>query len=171
MHAPSVNEAPLNQEPPLDMINRLSLLKALNVAETHANKIIIASDQCATFNNQAIGKPLTHENALKQLKAFSNQSIVFYTGLVVIDPIEQKTHQIIDTTTVHFRALSEQTIENYLKTEKPYQCAGSFKSEGLGITLFNRIESTDPNALIGLPLIALTSVFAQMGIVLPLCEG
>lgn len=166
--APEIDETPLADETPTAMIKRLSLLKAQAVAKAHPNSIIIASDQCATFNNQPIGKPHTHDNAVKQLQMFSGQAIKFHTGLVVIDPRDQKAYQSMDTTTVHFRVLSAQTIENYLQAEQPYQCAGSFKSEGLGITLFERIESRDPNALIGLPLIELTSIFAQMGIVLPL---
>lgn len=172
-YAPKIDESPLTGETPIAMIERLSLLKAQAVAAVHNDSIVIASDQCATFNNQPIGKPHTYENALKQLQSFSGNAVVFYTGLVVIDPralCDQQAYQVIDTTTVHFRQLSDQTITNYLHAEQPYQCAGSFKSEGLGITLFERIESTDPNALIGLPLIELTTIFAKMGVVLPL-EG
>ena len=166
--APEIDESALPNETPHDMIARLSHLKALEVAETHPDKIIIASDQCAVFNNQIIGKPHTHEKATQQLHSFSEQTITFLTGLVIIDPRTQNTHQAMDQTRVHFRKLASDTIENYLNAEQPYQCAGSFKSEGLGITLFESIESKDPNALIGLPLIELTTIFAQMGIVLPL---
>ena len=169
--SPDIDETPLKDETPPEMIKRLSLLKARKVAKSHPDKIIIASDQCATFNNTPIGKPGNHQNAIKQLQDFSGNAIVFYTGLVVIDPSEQKTYQVMDITTVHFRTLSQTTIENYLNLEQPYQCAGSFKSEGLGITLFERIDSKDPNALIGLPLIELTTLFAKMGIVLPLSEN
>ena len=166
--APEIDESPLDGETPHAMIERLSLLKAKKVAETHSNKIIIASDQCATFNNQPIGKPHSHQKAVEQLQTFSGHAITFLTGLVVIDPTNKQIHQTMDRTIVHFRALDTQTIENYLLAEQPYECAGSFKSEGLGITLFEKIESKDPNALIGLPLIDLTSLFAKMGIVLPL---
>lgn len=169
-HSPDIDESPLNDETPPQMIERLSLLKAQEVAKAHPDKIIIASDQCATFNNQPIGKPHTHENAVKQLKDFSGNAIVFYTGLVVIDPRDKKIYQTLDVTTVNFRKLSDATIENYLLGEQPYQCAGSFKSEGLGITMFHSIESKDPNALIGLPLIDLTTIFAEMGITLPLAD-
>lgn len=168
--APQVDETPLDNESPLEMIQRLSRLKAQAIAERSPDHIVIASDQCATFNNQAIGKPHTHENAVKQLQDFSGQSISFYTGLVVFDPRTQNYHQCHDETIVHFRALSNETIQNYLLAETPYQCAGSFKSEGLGITLFSSIQSRDPNALIGLPLIELTSIFQEMGITLPLAE-
>ncbi|MBN2865680.1 MAG: septum formation inhibitor Maf [Thiotrichales bacterium] len=166
--APEIDESPLDGEKPHAMIERLSLLKAKKVAETHSNKIIIASDQCATFNNQPIGKPHSHQKAVEQLQTFSGHAITFLTGLVVIDPTNKQIHQTMDRTIVHFRVLDTQTIENYLLAEQPYECAGSFKSEGLGITLFEKIESKDPNALIGLPLIDLTSLFAKMGIVLPL---
>lgn len=166
--APQIDESPLPNETPREMIARLSRLKALKVAESHSDKIIIASDQCAVFNNQIIGKPHTHAKATQQLLSFSGRTITFLTGLVVIDPRTQETHQVMDETNVHFRTLEAATIENYLHAEQPYQCAGSFKSEGLGITLFESIESKDPNALIGLPLIELTTIFAQMGIVLPL---
>ncbi|MDG6774637.1 Maf family nucleotide pyrophosphatase [Thiomicrorhabdus sp. ZW0627] len=168
--SPEIDETPLDDETPEQMVERLSLLKAQTIAEQHPNKIIIASDQCATFDNKPIGKPHTHENAVKQLKNFSGRSIKFYTGLVVIDPTTQTAHQAMDETVVHFRELDKQTIENYLLAETPYQCAGSFKSEGLGITLFESIESKDPNALIGLPLIELTTLFRKMGIILPLAS-
>lgn len=169
-YAPNIDETPLDNEAPQQMIERLSLLKAKAVAAARPEHIVIASDQCATFNDRPIGKPHTHENAVKQLSQFSGQTIIFYTGLVVIDPRDGSHHQTMDTTRVKFRHLSQDTIENYLRAEQPYQCAGSFKSEGLGITLFEAIESQDPNALIGLPLIELTSIFQQMGIILPLAD-
>lgn len=169
-HAPDIDETSLEDETPPQMIERLSRLKAQAVAAEHPDKIVIASDQCATFNNQPVGKPHTHDKAVQQLQDFSGRQIEFYTGLVVIDPRDQSIHQTMDKTVVHFRELNQATIENYLLAEQPYQCAGSFKSEGLGITLFERIESKDPNALIGLPLIELTTLFAQMGIQLPLAN-
>ena len=150
------------------MFKRLSLEKALEIAKTTPNAIIIASDQTAVFNNQPIGKPHSVENAVKQLSDFSDQCITFYTGLVVINTATQQTYQTMDITKVHFRSLSETVIRNYINIEQPLKCAGSFKSEGLGITLFKRIESNDPNALIGLPLIELTDIFYQMGYPLPL---
>jgi MAF protein len=169
-HAPNIDESPLMNESPQAMIQRLSLEKARAVAKIHSNAIVIASDQCATLQDQPIGKPHNHPNAQAQLRSFSGQSIVFYTGLTVIDPRNQTPFEALDTTTVQFRRLSDTTIENYLLAETPYQCAGSFKSEGLGITLFESIHTRDPNALIGLPLIELTSIFLKMGITLPLAE-
>lgn len=169
-HAPDIDETPLEGELPQAMIARLSRQKAEAVVKHHPRAIVIASDQCAVFDKQPVGKPLTHENAVKQLQSFSGQSVLFYTGLVIFNPAEEKYYQALDVTEVRFRPLEDSTIEHYLHAEQPYQCAGSFKSEGLGITLFESIQSQDPNALIGLPLIALTGLFRQMGIILPLAD-
>lgn len=164
---PEIDETPLKDETVKNMVKRLSLQKAQKIASENNHKIIIASDQSAEFNNQSIGKPHNYENAVKQLTTFSEQIITFYTGLVVIDQINNQTHQTLEQTNVHFRKLSPTDIHNYLTIETPYQCAGSFKSEGLGITLFKSIQTEDPNALIGLPLIKLTSIFKKMGIQIP----
>ncbi|NPA71786.1 MAG: septum formation inhibitor Maf [Gammaproteobacteria bacterium] len=169
--APNIDETPLATETPKEMVARLSLEKAKVIATQYSNAIIIASDQTAVFNNQPIGKPHTVANAVKQLSQFSGQTITFYTGLVVINTATQQTYQAMDITKVHFRPLSETVIQNYIDIEQPLSCAGSFKSEGLGITLFKGIESNDPNALIGLPLIELTNIFYQMGYSLPLAEN
>jgi MAF protein len=150
------------------MVRRLSLKKAQEIANNRPNAIIIGSDQTAVFNDLPVGKPHSVENAIKQLSNFSGQCITFYTGLVVINTTTQQTYQAMDVTKVYFRNLSENVIRNYIEIEQPLNCAGSFKSEGLGITLFKRIESNDPNALIGLPLIQLTDIFYQMGYPLPL---
>ncbi len=166
--APDIDETPLKDETPKTMVNRLSLKKAQEIAKTSPNAIIIASDQTAVFNGLPIGKPHSIENAIKQLRDFSGNCITFYTGLVVINTATQKTYQTMDITKVYFRNLSDTVIRNYIDIEQPLNCAGSFKSEGLGITLFKRIESNDPNALIGLPLIELTEIFYQMGYPLPL---
>ncbi|WP_232023492.1 Maf family protein [Thiomicrorhabdus aquaedulcis] len=165
--SPNINETPLPNETPNAMVMRLSLQKAQALTQDFSHHIIIASDQCAVFNDQAIGKPHTPENAFAQLKQFSGQVITFYTGLVVINTHTQQTFQALDQTDVHFRHLSDSVIHNYIALEQPLNCAGSFKSEGLGITLFSAINSTDPNALIGLPLIELTSIFLKMGYELP----
>ncbi|WP_019556664.1 Maf family protein [Thiomicrorhabdus arctica] len=166
--APDIDETPLEDETPREMVHRLSLRKAQEIAHNHPNAIIIASDQTAVFNGVPVGKPHSVENAIKQLSDFSGHCITFYTGLVVINTATQQTYQTLDTTKVYFRNLSENVIRNYIEIEQPLNCAGSFKSEGLGITLFKRIESNDPNALIGLPLIQLTDIFCQMGYPLPL---
>ncbi len=165
--APNINEITLDQESPKSMVARLSTQKAQKIAQQYANSIIIASDQCAVFQNQPIGKPHTMENAIQQLQQFSQKTITFYTGLTVINTATSQQFKEMDTTYVQFRKLSMSVIKNYLNIERPLNCAGSFKSEGLGITLFERITSNDPNALIGLPLIQLTSIFYKMGYTLP----
>ncbi len=169
--APEIDESPLANESPKEMVERLSLAKAVEIARNQPNSIIIASDQTAVFKGLPIGKPHTVENAIKQLSDFSGRCITFYTGLVVINTATQQTYQALDTTKVCFRELSDAVIRAYIEREQPLNCAGSFKSEGLGITLFKRIESTDPNALIGLPLIELTEFFDRMGYPLPLPSG
>ena len=166
--APEINESPLAKETPKQMVARLSLEKAKALQSKHSDKIIIASDQTACFNDKPLGKPGNFDKAKQQLEQFSGNKVVFYTGLAVFNPKTQAYHQAMDITEVYFRCLTQETIENYLQIEQPYQCAGSFKSEGLGITLFEKIQSQDPNALIGLPLIELTSIFKHMGIQLPL---
>jgi len=167
---PNIDETPLANETVLEMVNRLSLSKAEIIAQNHPHSIIIASDQSAVLNSHPLGKPHTFENAVQQLQSFSGQCIEFITGLVVIDTrhTPAKIIQTQDITQVYFRQLSQAQIENYLLSETPYECAGSFKSEGLGITLFEKIVSKDPNALIGLPLIELTSAFLELGISLPI---
>lgn len=164
---PEVDETAIQGETVPYMVQRLSLAKAQKVAQSYQNQVIIASDQSASFNNLPIGKPGSHGNAIEQLTGFSGKTVHFYTGLAVIDQKSGQIFEHLDETKVTFRHLSKQDIENYLLIEKPYQCAGSFKSEGLGITLFEKIESNDPNALIGLPLIALTSILKQIGVQLP----
>lgn len=167
--SPNINEAHLDEESVSQMVNRLSLEKGLAIAKQHPNSIIIASDQSAMLNNYSLGKPLNYQNAVKQLNECSGKCIEFYTGLAVIDTrkMPAETYQAHDITLVCFRTLSPSTIHNYLTLEEPYQCTGSFKSEGLGITLFSKIETTDPNALIGLPLIELTTILIKLGIPLP----
>ena len=166
--APDIDETPLKDETPKEMVARLSKLKAEVIAKQSPNSIVIGSDQTAEFNNQPIGKPHTFDRAVEQLSLFSGQTITFYTGLSVINTATQQTYEAMDITKVHFRKLSIESIQSYIEIEQPLKCAGSFKSEGLGITLFNEIESKDPNALIGLPLIELTTIFEKMGFTLPL---
>lgn len=169
--APNIDETPFENETPKEMVVRLSNAKAASLKDKYPAHIIITSDQCAVFADKPIGKPHTQENAVKQLQQFSNQAITFYTGLVVINTATNKNYQYLDTTTVHFRELSESVINNYINIEQPLNCAGSFKSEGLGVTLFKKIDSRDPNALIGLPLMALTDIFYEMGYALPLSSN
>ena len=166
--SPDIDESALEHENVREMVERLSLKKAQALVHQHPNKIIIASDQSASLNDQSLGKPGSFEKAFEQLKAQQGQVICFYTGLVVYNPHDQTYLSALDITKVHFRKLSDQQIRNYLLAEQPYDCAGSFKSEGLGITLFSKIENQDPNALIGLPLIELVNLLSQAGLNLPL---
>jgi len=166
--APNIDETPLGSESPKEMVLRLAKLKAQKFTDQYPQHIIITSDQCAVFNHKPIGKPHTVQNAVAQLKQFSNHSISFFTGLVVSNTQTGKSYQHLDTTVVHFRELTDDVIKNYIDIEQPLKCAGSFKSEGLGVTLFKQIDSRDPNALIGLPLMALTDIFYEMGFALPL---
>jgi MAF protein len=149
------------------MVLRLTKGKAEVAKAQFPNHLIIASDQCATCDDKIIGKPGTHARAVEQLSRFSNRSVVFLTGLCLLNTATN--HMQIDCVPfkVKFRELTEQQIENYLHLEKPYQCAGSFKSEGLGISLFAKMSGEDPNALIGLPLIRLTSFLANEDVILP----
>lgn len=167
--SPEINEQPHPNEKIEQMVARLSAEKAKIIATRHPDAIIIASDQSASLKNgQPLDKPGNYENAFAQLKAQRGQTINFYTGLVVYDPNSQQYLNDLDITKVSFRNLTDQQIHHYILTEQPYNCAGSFKSEGLGITLFSKIETLDPNALIGLPLIKLVSLLSQIGITLPL---
>lgn len=165
---PLIDESSLSGESPKDMVVRLAKAKAEKFQNQYPQHIIIASDQSAVFAGQPIGKPADKTDAIKQLNQFSGQTITFYTAMCVINTQSKQTFEYVDTTQVHFRTLSTEVIEAYLEIEQPYNCAGSFKSEGLGVTLFKKIESRDPNALIGLPLMALTDIFYEMGYPLPL---
>lgn len=168
--APKVDETRYPGEPIEQMVMRLSLNKAKTVAKQEPEALIIASDQTASLNEQAIGKAGNYQSAFNQLKNQSGQTIVFYTGLAVYNPANQTYLSAMDTTLVEFRQLTDTQIHNYLMAEQPYDCAGSFKSEGLGVCLFKRIQTQDPNALIGLPLIMLTQLLDQIGISLPIAK-
>ncbi|RUM94772.1 MAG: septum formation inhibitor Maf [Thiothrix sp.] len=165
--APDIDETPLAGETPESMILRLTESKADTARKQFPNHLIIASDQCATCDGDIIGKPGTHAHAVKQLRRFSGKNITFLTGLCLLNTATGRIQTDCVPFVVQFRPLTEQKIEDYLRLEKPYQCAGSFKSEGLGITLFAKMSGEDPNALIGLPLIRLTSFLANEGLNLP----
>lgn len=164
---PEIDETPLSHESPSDYVKRLSLKKAQAVAKNHPDALIISSDQCALLNNEIRGKPGTHENAVKQLSESSGQRVSFLTGLCLYDTSDDSYQLDLVPFHVDFRDLNQQEIESYLQAEKPYTCAGSFKSEGLGITLFKRLQGDDPSALIGLPLIRLCEMLRNKGIALP----
>jgi septum formation protein len=153
--APLVDETPLENESPSQLVTRLSILKANSAKSEYPRALIIGSDQVAVIDNTILGKPGNHEQAVKQLNQVSGKQVDFLTGLSVINT---ETHQIqtdMVNFSVKFRQLTSTQIENYLKLDQPYNCAGSFKSEGLGIALLDRMIGSDPTSIIGLPLIRL----------------
>jgi len=159
--APEVNEQPLAGEKPEQLALRLSSSKAHALAEGHSQHLIIGSDQVASCRGQSINKPGNYANAFKQLQELSGQCVHFYTGLCVLDSSSGRSIADTVTTEVVFRPLSDTDIERYLQCEQPYDCAGSFKAEGLGIALFEVISSDDNTAIIGLPLIRLRQMLEE----------
>lgn len=164
--APAVDETRLESEPADTLVRRLSEAKARAIGAT-CRGLIIGSDQVATLGSGILGKPGTHERALGQLRRLSGEVVTFLTGLCLLNSETGRAQLDVVPFRVYFRALDDARIERYLQHEQPYNCAGSFKSEGLGITLFKRLEGDDPTALIGLPLIRLTDMLAREGINLP----
>lgn len=160
---PHVDETALTTETPDQTALRLAELKAKAVAADYPNALIIGSDQVATLNGLHIGKPGNHENAVKQLQLMRGNSIIFHTALSLYNSATGNIQSRIVPTTVSIRCLSDAQIECYLRKEQPYQCAGSAKSEAMGIAIMEKMEGTDPNALIGLPLIALTQMLMNEG--------
>ncbi|MCU4674784.1 Maf-like protein [Catenovulum sp. 2E275] len=159
---PQTDETPLENEQPEQLVARLAQLKAQAGAKLHPNSFIIGSDQVAVVKGLILGKPGTVEKAQQQLALLSGQAVTFYTGLTLISP-DQQIKTIVEPFNVHFRQLTENEINSYIEKEQPLNCAGSFKSEALGICLFDKLEGRDPNTLIGLPLIALNDLFKQFG--------
>ena len=166
---PNVDETPLPGESPAALADRLAVAKAWAVAAKNTGSIVIGSDQSADLDGCALGKPLTIENARAQLAACSGRTVAFRTGICVIDArtASPRILSAQDTTLVHFRHLDAAEIAHYVEREQPLDCAGSFKCEGLGIALFERIESNDPTALIGLPLITLCNLLRELDIAIP----
>lgn len=162
--APNVDETPLPDEDARQTSERLSRLKAHAVAKDYPDALIIGSDQVALLDGQQLGKPLTHDNAVRQLRAMRGKTVVFYTALTLLNAADGTMQTEVDETKVSFRHASDAEIERYLLKEQPYHCAGSAKSEGLGIALISRIEGNDPNALVGLPLIRLITMLGKQGI-------
>lgn len=158
---PNVNEAMLDNESATALVMRLAQAKAFACAESHPNHLIIGSDQVCVIDGEILGKPHTEANACAQLRAASGKIITFYTGLCLYNSCTQTTQVICEPFHVHFRTLTDNEIAHYVTQEQPLYCAGSFKSEGLGIALFDRLEGRDPNTLVGLPLIALREMLAN----------
>ena len=159
--APDVDEQALVGEKPQQLALRLSSSKAQAFADEPGEHLIIGSDQVASCRGQSINKPGNYSNAFKQLQALSGQRVDFYTGLCVLDSVSGRSIADTVTTEVVFRQLSDTDIDSYLRCEQPYDCAGSFKAEGLGISLFERISSDDNTAIIGLPLIRLRQMLEE----------
>ena len=164
---PEIDESHLSGESPSELVQRLSLEKARALGDKFPQHLIIGSDQVASINGNILGKPGNFENASQQLADASGNQVTFYTGLSLYNSKTGNAQTLCEEFVVHFRQLSEAQISRYLHQEAPYQCAGSFKSEGFGITLFEKLEGDDPNTLIGLPLIQLVKMLGNEGIHLP----
>ena len=165
--APGVDETPQKGESPLDLAVRLALAKARDVARRHPQAIVIGSDQVADLAGQPLGKPGNHERAVAQLRAMRGQTVIFQTAVSVVCQATGFKQSDLAAVEVRFRALEDDEIERYLRAEQPYDCAGSAKSEGLGIALLDAILSDDPTALIGLPLIRTARLLRAAGLTLP----
>ena len=165
--APEVDETPLPEETPAAIAQRLALAKARAVAERFPEAVVIGSDQVADLAGEPLGKPGTHERAVQQLHRMRGKTVVFQTALAVVCRASGFERQDIAPVRVVFRDLDDGEIERYLRIEQPYDCAGSAKSEGLGIALLERIDSDDPTALVGLPLIRTCQMLRAAGVRLP----
>lgn len=162
--APQVDETPLAGETAEALVLRLATAKAQALAIAYPDHLIIGSDQVCVIDGKITGKPHTEENACAQLRQASGQRVTFYTGLALYNSRSHRLQALCEPFHVHFRALSDAEISAYVRLEQPLNCAGSFKSEGLGIALFDKLEGRDPNGLIGLPLIALLEMLRAEGI-------
>ncbi|CDL82001.1 Maf family protein [Xenorhabdus szentirmaii] len=162
--SPDIDESPQENENPEQLVMRLSCAKATVLQQNYPNHLIIGSDQVCVLNNKITGKPHNFENAFTQLKNASGECVTFYTGITLFNSKTGNIDTRSELFRVYFRKLTDTEIMNYLTKEKPFNCAGSFKSEGLGITLFEKLEGKDPNTLIGLPLITLTEMLTRQGI-------
>lgn len=165
--APQVDETPLPVESPRELALRLALAKAREVAGRHRQAIVIGSDQVADLHGEPLGKPGTHERAVAQLRRMRGHSVVFQTALAVVCVDTGFAQTDLAAVEVRFRQLNDDEIERYLLAERPYDCAGSAKSEGLGIALLDAIHNDDPTALVGLPLIRTARLLRAAGLTLP----
>lgn len=164
VEAPDVDESPRTGERPEALVERLAIAKARAVAERNPRGLVIGSDQVAVHAGRIVGKPGNHERAREQLREASGTAVTLYTGLALINADSGRVQSEVVTYRVVFRHLTDTQIENYLKREQPYNCAGSVKSEGLGVALLERFEGDDPAALIGLPLIRLVRMLENEGV-------
>ncbi|HOM13568.1 MAG TPA: Maf family nucleotide pyrophosphatase [Rubrivivax sp.] len=164
VQAPAVDESALPGETPPQLASRLARAKARAVSQQHPRAVVIGSDQVAELDGQALGKPGTHERAVQQLLSMRARTVLFHTAVAVVRADPGFDRAALCSVRVRFRELSDDEIEHYLRAEQPYDCAGSAKSEGLGIALLAAIESDDPTALVGLPLIRTAELLRQAGI-------
>jgi MAF protein len=162
--SPNIDETAHQGEKATSLVKRLAEQKAIAIAFNHPNALIIGSDQVAVLHGEILGKPANHKAAIAQLRAASGQTVLFLTGLALFNSETQRMQSLVDPFEVTFKNLSDEQIQFYLETDEPYQCAGSFKSEGFGITLFEKLHGNDPNSLIGLPLIELISLLNNEGL-------
>lgn len=160
---PDVDETPRQHESPQALVERLAILKAQTVASKQSGALVIGSDQVAVHSGEIVGKPLTHERAVEQLRSASGKTVMLYTGLALVNSSSGRVQSEVVPYGVTFRALTELQIETYLRKEQPYHCAGSVKSEGLGAALLERFDGEDPATLIGLPLIRLIRMLENEG--------
>lgn len=165
--SPNIDEQLKKNEKIEAYVTRLAQEKASHIMSKHPDSIIIGSDQALECDGNILSKPGNHENAKKQLASMSGKSLVFYTGVCVLNSKSQASECDVVKYHVTFRKLSETEIENYLQKEQPYQCAGSFMSEKMGISLLSKMEGSDPTALIGLPLIRLCEMLRKQDVIIP----
>ncbi|MCG8534707.1 MAG: Maf family nucleotide pyrophosphatase [Pseudomonadales bacterium] len=165
--SPDIDETPFENETPEELVKRLAVKKAEAVAEQFPQALIISSDQVSVLDGKINGKPGNFDNAVAQLKASSGKQVTFFTSLCLYDGETKQFQLDVVPFHVQFRKLDDAKIRRYVEKEAPFNCAGSFKSEGLGISLFESLEGSDPNSLIGLPLIKLVTMFEQKGIQIP----
>jgi septum formation protein len=163
----NVDESPLPGESAVDLVQRLARAKAEAVAHRHTGSLVIGSDQLALCGRDVLGKPGSGERAIAQLRSLSGQRVTFHTAVHVVNSDSGTNEGHVDVTTVHFRQLTDDEIKRYVAHDKPYDCAGGFKVEALGVSLFTRVESQDPTGLIGLPLIWLAGALRRSGFTLP----
>ncbi len=165
--SPDIDESPRSGESVDALASRLSEAKARALASRYPDHLIIGSDQTLSLDEQILGKPGNHAKAVIQLQRLSGRTVTFHTGLCLLNTGSGRCQLTVETYTVSFRTLTEAAIERYLQTEQPYGCAGSFMAEGLGISLFREFSGRDPNALIGLPLMALVDMLLAEGLRIP----
>ena len=162
--SPDIDETSLPGESPLELVERLAIAKAKEIGKQHKNALIIGSDQVAVLDEKIIGKPADHQAAVEQLMDASGREVHLYSGLCLYNSASGKIQHCVEPYSVVFRDLKLEQIEKYLQKDQPYDCAGSLKSETLGIALLSKLQGDDPNALIGLPLIRLVDMLLNEGV-------